>query len=318
MCVVAAIKLPIGPSNEPRWVVLKNRDRAYVPIIKIKKNTFKKTEYRNFIDKDTSWAEGVNSRGIAIVNSALLTYEDEIQNSDKAKDKHKSKIMTKLSHDGFFIKKALRSKKILDAVSSIVTNKVYGHSLVTDGESLYVIENVRTKEHNNAAVTTGEMIKWSKVDDDKDFIVRTNHGDAFPETGYQEDDKAGKSSRLRKKYVEDAFKKNKPTTIAEAFECMSVQPDKNPEFNPIRLKSKGCKIFTTGQYLINPETKSFYYKPVDCKFEYRGEIVKDPKEINDFISDKTSFFIINEDTELNERISFSRLIKLYEDISVKK
>ena len=317
MCVGVAARLPIGKDGEKIWVLGKNRDRNYVPNIHFKKMTNGSTEYRSFLDGDTLWSEGINSNGIAIINTALMVAADE-----KAGKKGKKK--GSISNDGKVIKRALKYRKISKAVKEIINGDVMGFTFVTNGHDLYVIENVRQladKTPEEVAImkqkkaegkpyrrdAVGQKMTWYKVQDDSiDYIVRSNHGEIFSEEGYLPSTEPGKGSRARRKAVEDCLKKLKPTTIKQLIDCLSVAPNKDPEHNPIRLRSKGCKLFTTGQYVLNPYTKSFYYRPLDCNI-----YVNDKKVVPDDISDreqKTNLYVVNSSEEIKESISFKNFI----------
>ena len=288
MCVIVAIKI------NGNYVLAKNRDRNYIPNINFKKRTFGSIEYRTLIDEDTMWSEGINSYGIAIVNSALMVLDDEKVISKSKKDG------IKVSHDGNVIKQALKHTKIQNAVNHIASNDVFGFTFVTNGTELYIIENIRTWDKNGEVPIQSkhEMVWFKHKDEDGDYVVRTNHGEFFNQAGYLVGTNDGKSSRSRRTQVEEMLEKTKPQTAKEILECMRVEGDKNPNNNPIRKRKLGCKLFTTGQYVINPINKTFYYVPVDCNVlidneKYADNIFK--KE------DKTRLFVVKSFDDLNEK-----------------
>ena len=83
-------------------VLGKNRDRNYNPNLKVVRElSGYGVEICYVVDQDTDWAEGLNSEGIGIVNSALFVKRDE-KDFDKAK---KKKAMSK---DGVRIREALQ------------------------------------------------------------------------------------------------------------------------------------------------------------------------------------------------------------------
>jgi hypothetical protein len=312
MCVAAACKLPIGPNNEEVWVLSKNRDRNYIPEIKFSKKDNNGVEYRIFVDNNTLWAEGVNSHGIGIVNSALMGVDDE--KAIKKKNKGESPI----SHDGSVIKNALKSNDIKEVVEKIYKNDVMGFSLITNGKELYIIENVRRyiqkskRNLNQQPQIIEQKLNWYKIDDPNiKYVVRTNHGEVFTETGYLKNTMPGKSSRLRRLSVEKAIEKNNPQTLEDFLNCMSVKPFKKSEFNPIREKDKGCELFTTGQIIINPSTRSLYYHPINCKLIEKNKIVT-PDEIEDR-HDKTHLYVIDKIDDL-KNIDNIKENNLYKEI----
>lgn len=298
MCVGIACKLPVGPDGEKIWVLGKNRDRNYVPTIHFKKRKKGSLEYRYFEDQDTFWTEGVNSAGICMINTSLMVVDDE-----KEIDKSKSKKKSKVSHDGTVFKQVLGMRDIVKIVKHIADNDVMGYTFVTDGRELYLIENVR-EWSKEVDPKTGKKYpiqqhkSWRKIEEDE-LIVRTNHGTVFSDTGYLSNTPDGKSSRNRQKAVEDAYKKNPPQVLEDILSLLSVEPNKNANLNPLRKQGK-CKLFTTGQYVLNPFTKSMYYYPVpgSCKMVEDGAQVK-PDDVKDK-HDKTSMYVIKTYEEISD------------------
>jgi hypothetical protein len=299
MCVIVAYKL------DGKYVLAKNRDRNYVPTIDFKKRQDGQVEYRTFLDKDTLWSEGINSRGICIVNSSLMVVDDEKQIA-------KSKKEAKVSHDGDVIKSALKLTKIINVVKYIVNHDVFGFTFVTNGTDLYVIENIRTWDKTvTPSKQKGHDMKWFKVDDDTKFVVRSNHGEYFSESGYLMGTTDGDSSRKRREYVEKELELKKPKTIKEILTCMRVEKDKNPNNNPIRRQKLGCKLFTTGQYALNPENKTFYYVPVHCKVDIDSD-----KYTNNIFTkeDKSRLYVVKALEDLQE--SYNSFRDFYKHVTV--
>jgi hypothetical protein len=299
MCVVVACKLPVGPDGEMIFCITKNRDRNYVPTIHFKKKKKGSLEYRYIEDEDTTWTEGINSSGICMVNASLMVIDDEKEIDKKKKKKSQGKI----SHDAKVFKDALKMRDVRKVAKYIADNDVMGYTFVTDGRELFLIESVRewSKEPDPK---TGKKYPVSvhksmrQITDEK-YVVRTNHGTYFSETGYPSGSPDGKSSRHRQQAVEDAIKKNNPKTLEELLCCMSVEPNKDPNLNPLRKKGS-CKLFTTGQYILNPFTKSMYYYPVPgaCKMEEKGAKVTADDIKNKH--DKTSMYIIKTYDEISD------------------
>ena len=52
--------------------MFKNRDRNYVPELKIYHTRRNGVEMVYFKDEHTGWVEGINEHGIAVANSALM------------------------------------------------------------------------------------------------------------------------------------------------------------------------------------------------------------------------------------------------------
>jgi len=281
MCVISALKTKDG------WVLAKNRDRVLDPNIEFKKFTKNGVEYRNFIDVDTGWSEGVNEYGMCIVNSTLMVHDDE---------KEQSKAIKKGSpvwHDGPFIKRALSQRDIKKAVKVIVDGDVFGHTLLTNGVDLYVVENVRRKidiDGNGKKETVEHKMTWYKVEDSNlKYIVRSNHGETFEDAGYPINSEDGKSSRERRKAVESAIEKHNPKNIDELiFNCHEITSNKNSMLNPLREKGK-CTVYTTGIVGLVPHERKLYYKPISCKMSYSVSEIEGHKTNYKVFEDNITF-----------------------------
>lgn len=299
MCVIVAVKVLDDVSGEKRWIVGKNRDRNYIPDIYFRKaSKMRKYGYSVFVDKQTGWSEGINKHGIAIVNTALMVKKDEKEG--KKVDPKIKKVIKSL--DGPIIRKALQFNNIYKVVDYITKEGLYGFSFVTDGVKMFVIENDRTWVPDDDNPEEKKVIKhdmtWYEVTDKKiEYLVRTNHGDLHVESGYPEGSESGDSSRMRRKYVEDEVKRIKPKSVADVFEVLSYDKDKNPNFNPIRKYGK-CEMFTTGQVVINPSTKTMYYRPIKSNVIIGGKAV-DPENIKPR-EGETNVYVISDPSEINE------------------
>ena len=321
MCVIVAYKMPTG-KGESSWVLGKNRDRNYTPTVDFIKKKTGGTEFHVFNDKDTHWCEGINSRGLSIVNASLMVIDDEKAIS---KGKGKKGKAPAFSHDGEIFQEALKLMSVRQAVDHIVKNDVMGFTFVSDGDELYVIEaarerkqftgdrdksatKIKLKTPNPGDGENSEIVKyscqWFKAPSElsqKSFFVRTNHGDYFDDTGYHVGTEDGDSTRNRKISVEKALVRTSPKDINELIDCMSVQPNKNPNHNPVRLKDK-CDLFTTGQYIMIPHKKEFHYKPLECKVTING---KPMGKGVDGIGDETNIYVVKKGQEFQVTERFS-------------
>ena len=283
MCVIIATKL------NDKWVLGKNRDRNYKPTIKFSKYSKHGIEIRRFEDKNTLWTEGINSNGVCIINSALMVIEDEIE-----------KKQVGISKNSGAVKSALAQKDLLKITTELVKNDIFGHTFITDGDELYIIETARklppdTDFSNPEEVANAKPIeqtmKWYKYEGDDKYLVRANHGSIFNELGYPIDIDSGKSSRKREHNVMNNFEKIKPKSIEDIFEVLSYTGSKDPNYNPLRERSKGTTLYTTAQYIFEPESKSIYFKPLDC------EMVD-----NNIINDKTNIFMVDKDNNIKQQM----------------
>ena len=229
-------------------VLGKNRDRNYTPELKVvREMSGYGVELCYVVDQDTDWSEGMNSNGIGLVNSALFVKRDE-------KDYDKSKKTKAVSKDGIRIRQALGYPKLTEVVKSLLAfnNSIKGHTLVSDGEKLVVIENTsRTKP------------SVSVHDISKEAIVRSNHGIEHPEQGYTRgDDRI--SSETRMKNALDLLEKEK--NYKEIFpQFYNHTQDMGPKYDLVRTQNK---LWTSSQVLMNLNKKELilYLIPGAVKF----------------------------------------------------
>lgn len=254
-------------------VLIKNRDRNYKPKLEIVREIVDGMEIVYMHDLDTDWSEGMNEKGIGIINSALAVSDDE-------RDKKMAKSGKK-SFDGAKIRKALSMKTLRDAVKSVLTfegesdpeksplksktgkpTALNGHTIVASSKSAFHVESTSDK--------TPVVVKLNK----KGF-VETNHGDEISEVGYTEKShpKDFKSSVSREKIAKKIMTSAK--TPEEALEDLSKkQKGVKGYLNPYRYD---YKFFTGSQIMLNLDKKEFTLAidPEICDF--KGIIDKTPK-----------------------------------------
>ena len=260
----------------------KNRDRNYNPNLKIVRelNGYG-VELCYVVDQDTDWSEGLNSEGIGIVNSALFVKRDE-KDFDKAK---KKKAMSK---DGTRIREALQHKTLKKAVKSLVTYQdgVKGHTIVSDGKKVVVIENTSRVKPS----VTIHDIETSPV-------VRTNHGVQHSEQGYQQGtDKL--SSQLRAKNALDILTKEEDyKKIFPAF--YNHTQEKGAKFDLVRAQNK---LWTSSQVMMNLNQRevTLYLIPGAVKFlgientlpnDYKSKIKLKVRQYEHSPSDKYDTYV---------------------------
>ena len=229
-------------------VLGKNRDRNYTPELKVvREMSGNGIELCYMVDQDTDWSEGMNSNGIGLVNSALFVKRDE-------KDFDKSKKKKAPSKDGIRIRHALSKDTLTEVVKSLVNfdTGVKGHTIVSDGNKLVVIENTsRTKP------------KVKVHDISKSPVVRSNHGIEHPEQGYTRgEDRV--SSELRMKNASELL--NKEKNYKEIFpQFYNHTQEMGPKYDLVRAQNK---LWTSSQVLMNLNKKELilYLIPGAVKF----------------------------------------------------
>jgi len=292
MCVVVASKIKLKNSEKENWFLYKIRDRAYTPEYRIKYNTGKDTGVQAgyIVDNDSDWSEGVNEKGIMIVNAALQNHEDKKDGTSKGKKVSKGKV----SRNGVIIREALKQKKIEDAVEILVDARFDGNTLVSDGKRLFVLEiflhqNTKDKiladleidpiadEDDVKAILKKHItpedydVKVKEITDkDEKLVVRTNHGILLPKAGYQPKDGVGyDSSTNRRNVVIDTLEKLEPEHPFEILTALknlgSDDIHKEDIMRPIRTMPASPYLSTT--VLMLTGTGSMYILPLDCTFE---------------------------------------------------
>lgn len=252
-------------------VLAKTRDRNYHAKVQIIRDLLGDgTEVVYFKDLDTGYAEGMNSHGLGVINSALSISDDE-----KAKDKTKGKVS---SDDGPRLINALQFQDIDEAIKSLVgfMGGIKGHTFVGNPTSLYSIE--MSSEHTPVI---------NKLDPTTGYDVRTNHGQEHDGAGYSPDRRPDDymSSKIRKAQAEvelagvSAF-----DDIAPALAQQQFEPESNN--NMLRRTNPDDGMATTSQVAMHLPNREFvfYYFPEQCDFE--GVLDKTPLDHEPIINIK--------------------------------
>lgn len=240
MCIIAAVPTPNGPC------LVKNRDRSYLPDLRLYNGVIAGKEVAVVTDLLTEWLEGINEAGIAIVNSALMVIADEKAGADAegaAKDLAKQKKTTK-SQDGARILRALKFEDIDDVLESLVTFRegINGHTFVATPDSLYVIEK-----------TTKYPAIVKKLDAGK-IHVRTNHGHFHPDTGYQGGEKL-KSSKIRNRLARLVLNgKTRPEELIKALNTTIFEED-----SPFNMVRRTDLMKSSSQIVLRPHELDLYF-----------------------------------------------------------
>lgn len=267
-CVIAYINL------NNKNILCKNRDRLYTPDIKIVHELLDSgIEICYIYDEVTDYSEGMNSNGLAIVNSALLVKDDEKAGKDKSIDVTKinpDNTETGITgYDGLKIRTALSSKTLKEALRSIFIYKgkdkkdvgVKGFTMVSTPKNTYIIE-----------ATSKNLPIITKIQPNTKVAVRTNHGIHHPKAGYLEGPKRVSSlSRY------DFSKKNLENNDDEN-EILNILRKKytNNFNNPYRRGGKK-DMTTTSQLKMNSNDLTFDFRPDPNNSNFLGYENKLPK-----------------------------------------
>ena len=255
MCVVIAKHLP-----EYGWVIAKNRDRNYKPVVSIKQSNRNGVQRLYMHDDKTRYTEGVNEYGVAILSASIMVKKDEKEGNAAAGSDDQSE-RTYYAPDGYRIRTALFKKTAKSALNTLISMQIPGNTLIADDNDCYILEGAFRDYHGPNKKYEYRFKKLKKTD----TVVRTNHGIDLPWAGYQDNkdnphEKASRRSSLnRLRIVLKQMKSIK--TPEDMLQVLSSRPEKDPQMNPIRLDDRRRSMKTTGQLLVIPKERTLHYRP---------------------------------------------------------
>jgi hypothetical protein len=268
MCVVIGKYFENLGNNQGGWVGMKNRDRNYVPDISFKKINANGMEILYFWDDITQYCEGFNESGIAIISSALLVTDDEKEITVRSKTPSK---------DGIKIKKALTYSTIKEVAMSLIKQKLTGHTLIFNEDTMMVLEGSWKKGEYKKQ---GYEYEITKIPKDQ-IVVRTNHGIDIKWAGYQrtEDDNQSMSrvSSESRKLIGEYVATN-ATTPRELMDNMTKDYTGNPQLNALRVETDDKKMRTTSQIMIIPSERTMYIRPVQSNMNFNFWELNQPNQ----------------------------------------
>ena len=254
----------IGGQAAGSHVLGKTRDRNYSPKLRLVRELINGLEVVYVHDLYTDYLEGMNEKGIGIINAALLVSEDE-----KAAEKYwmRTKKKKGSSNDGPRVKRALGYPKLSQCIKSVVgyDTGLKGHTFVGSPQSLYSVE--MTSKHNPII---------NKLDPGTGFDVRTNHGEEHPNAGYSPtthpDDYL--SSKIRKANAQvaladlDDYEKMMPALTTQTFE---------PESN-MNMRRTTDNMRSSSQVMMHLDKKEIILYVLPGEASFVGELDKTPDD----------------------------------------
>ena len=254
MCVVVAKHLP-----EYGWVIAKNRDRNYKPVVSIKQSNRNGVQRLYMQDDRTRYTEGVNEYGVAILSASIMVKKDEKEGAAAGSDDQSER--TYYAPDGYRIRTALFKKTAKSALNTLISMQIPGNTIIADDNDCYILEGAFRDYHGPNKKYEYRFKKLKKTDG----LVRTNHGIDLPWAGYQNNkdnahEKASRrSSENRLKVV---LKKLKSIKVPEdMLQVLSSREEKDPQMNPMRVDERRRSMKTTGQLMIIPKERTLHYRP---------------------------------------------------------
>lgn len=240
------------------WAGAKNRDRNYTPELDFIESEEGDIDRMMMHDLVTGYKEGINSRGVSILNTSLDVGDDETEVESGA---------TSTSPDGKTIALALTQPTAEAAARVIVERRMGGCTMVFDQEDMILIE-ASDWDGKRPYKFQAKRVPKTQV------VARTNHGIWMPTAGYQRNDK-DKSETLSRissetrlllaqTVVENA---QDPEDLVNGM-CQVYIND--PQLNIMRTSTGRKKMRTTSQQLCVPKERTLYCRPVSShvKFDF--------------------------------------------------
>jgi hypothetical protein len=251
MCIIVAKYF-----DEIGWAGAKNRDRNYTPVLDFIEDKEHGVDRMMMHDRITGYKEGINSRGISILNTSLDVSDDESEvDAGTAKS----------SPDGKTISEALIQDNVGEAAKTIIRHKMGGCTIVFDQENMILIE---------ASDWDGKKpYKYIVKRIPKDQIVaRTNHGIWLHTAGYQRQP-TNKSETLSR--ISSESRLLQAEAVVEAAEDPEDLVDglcqvyvNDSQLNIMRTSTERKKMRTTSQQLCVPKERTLYCRPVSSHLEF--------------------------------------------------
>jgi len=252
-CVIA-----LGEIGGKRFM-FKNRDRNYIPELKVYHVVRKGVEMVYFKDELTGWCEGINEFGIAVANAALMVVWDEKEGGQK---KDNSVLGVIGSKDAERILSCLECRTFDEALLCATTynSGIKGHTFLSDGVRASSIEH--TAKHRAYV----EDLSWD------DFHVRSNHGLKYPSAGYTIGENKESSHRRMEttKNILTRLKRNSPEDFIKEVYRQRFENLSDP-YNVVR---KTDNMFTSSQVLYDFEKKKITLFLIPDDSDYLGCEVK--------------------------------------------
>jgi hypothetical protein len=294
MCIIACKKF-----SDVGWIGVKNRDRNYIPTVRIIQSNRNGIQRLYIDDEDTRYTEGLNEFGVCILSASLSVKDDEkeILKDIKKSNKPRHEIIDNyMSPDGKKIRDALYRKTPLAALNYLIETELTGCTIIFNKNQCFLLEGGRRIEVTKSGnVKKGEFNYKFKEIDENDIVVRTNHGILLPQYGYPKnsDDpvkiRSRKSSEVR--YEISLRELKKITDPTKMLDALSIRNEKNNDdiayMNPIRTGNiKKKEMVTTGQIMLTPIEKTMHYRPIHSDVEFSYTNINSP-------NNKTFFEVIS-------------------------
>lgn len=251
MCIILAKYFPgIG------WAGAKNRDRKYIPTLDFIEDGSNGVYRMTLHDQVTGYREGINSRGVSILNTSLDIGNDEADVESGS---------TKTSPDGKYIAEALLEEDPLAAVKVLIKRKLVGCTVVFNRDDCYLIE---ASDQDGTKPYKFAVKKINR----KNTVARTNHGIWLPWASFQRDGKTPQermdrlSSEARLLQAQEIVKgAKKPLDLVDGMCRVFID---HPQLNVMRFSTGKNQFRTTSQQLCVPSERTLYCRPVSSNLQF--------------------------------------------------
>jgi hypothetical protein len=238
------------------WAGAKNRDRTYIPVLDFIESKAGDIDRMMMHDEVTGYKEGINSRGVSILNTSLDIGNDETEVES-------GKLKT--SPDGQMIAEALTLPTAEAAAEFLIKNQLCGCTMVFDQDDMILIEASNWDGKRPYRFRARRIPKTQTV-------ARTNHGVWMPTAGMQ------RSPRDRQQTL-DRISSESRLLLAEAVVKAAQTPQdlvdgmcqvyiNDPQLNILRTSTDGRKMRTTSQQLCVPQEQTLYCRPVSSHMKF--------------------------------------------------
>jgi hypothetical protein len=238
------------------WAGAKNRDRTYIPELEFVEDEPGDIDRMMMHDLVTGYKEGINSRGVSILNTSLDQGDDE---------KEVENGSAKSSPDGRIIAEALTQPTAEEAARVVVKRRLVGCTMVFDQDNMILIEGCDWDGKRPYRFKAKRIPKTQTV-------ARTNHGIWMPTAGMQRSKKDKQktldriSSESRLLLAEEVLKQaRRPEDLVDGM-CRVYIND--PQLNILRTSTDGRKMRTTSQQLCVPAERTLYCRPVSSHMKF--------------------------------------------------
>lgn len=277
-CVIAFSEI------DGKKFMFKNRDRNYVPQLKVYHTHRNGVEVVYFRDEHTGWVEGINEYGIGVANAALMVLWDEKEGA-KGKKKDNVTLGALGSRDANRILKALQCRDFESALDAVLYHDggVRGHTFLSDGKRAVAVEHTAKHEAHITDLST------------EAHTVRSNHGVHYPDAGYTIGENK-ESSHLRLQKVLDLLPNiSSHENLIEELYRQRFEDQASP-FNVVRRTDN---MFTSSQLIYDFDQKkiTLYLIPEDSEylgyekdFDYPGTCSFEVKRISPYEEDGSFSF----------------------------